>query len=176
MSTVTVKLQRPDSSQPWGFRIHGGSDFNQPLVILKVTAGSLSSQQGLEPGDQIISINGQDSLRLKHREAQQLILSCGNEVGFEVVRGDSAALQRALTNNDSAAVLESLKQSSTSKSSTTISSSSSTIIQSNVSSTAVTQAWTGPKFTEENIKEMMVSQAQVLDTGAIGYEMQHRFS
>lgn len=177
MSTVTVKLQRPDPSQPWGFRIHGGVDFNQPLVILKVTAGSLSAQQGLVPGDQIIKINGQDSLRLRHREAQELILSTGNDVVFEVVRGDMANLQRVL-NNEAPLTLSSLKQKSSSSttriSSSTTSNVLATMVQttSAVSTAAVTGGqvpWAGPKYTEESIKETLTSQAQVLQTGAIGY-------
>lgn len=164
MATTTVRLQRSDPSQPWGFRIHGGADFNQPLVILKVTAGSLAAQQGLEPGDQIIQISGQDALRLRHREAQQSIISSGNQVVFEVVRGGNANMLL----NESPISIQSLKQQSNKK----VSSSNllATMVQSSssVTTAAVTTGWTGPKFTEESIKESLTSQAQVLDTGAIG--------
>jgi len=179
MSTVTVNLSRPDPSQPWGFRIHGGADFAQPLLIVKVSAGSLSAQQGLVPGDQIIQINGEDALRLRHKEAQQKIIGGGNQVQFQVVRGDSANLERVLINNCSNQPLpgrvsrqSSMKQvsSSTSVKSSSSSVTTSSVIQNSsaVSTTAVTQAWKGPKYSEESIKEMMTSQAEVLQTGAIG--------
>ena len=38
---VTVRLTRA-TGQQWGFRLHGGKDFNQPLVILKVNYLQLS--------------------------------------------------------------------------------------------------------------------------------------
>lgn len=173
MSTVTVRLQRNNPSQPWGFRIHGGVDFNQPLLILKVTAGSLSSQQGLEPGDQIIQINGGDALRLRHRDVQQLIMNAGNQVEFQVLRGNRENLERAVNNGElPISRRSSVKKSSSSFSSTTTSTSMVSMVQSqsynSTSSATVTQGWSGPKFTEENIKETLTSQAQVLKTGAIG--------
>jgi len=31
-----AKLQRENTGTPWGFRLQGGSEFDQPLTILKV--------------------------------------------------------------------------------------------------------------------------------------------
>lgn len=33
---TSVRLSRQSMGQPWGFRIHGGADFSQPLIIVKV--------------------------------------------------------------------------------------------------------------------------------------------
>ena len=33
--TLDIKLERRER-QPWGFRLHGGSDFGTPLIIQKV--------------------------------------------------------------------------------------------------------------------------------------------
>ncbi|CAG7718272.1 unnamed protein product [Allacma fusca] len=85
-SPVPVLLTRA-TGQQWGFRLHGGSDFNQPLVILKVSGGSIAEQNNLSPGDAILAINGQDTSRLKHKDAQDLIARSGNTVEFIVQKG-----------------------------------------------------------------------------------------
>lgn len=38
-----AKLQRENTSVPWGFRLQGGSEFSQPLTILKVGATFLGT-------------------------------------------------------------------------------------------------------------------------------------
>jgi hypothetical protein len=35
-TTLNVKLDRTDSSTPWGFRLYGGVDFGVPLTVQKV--------------------------------------------------------------------------------------------------------------------------------------------
>ncbi|CAL8138517.1 unnamed protein product [Orchesella dallaii] len=157
MSAINVKLQRSDNT-PWGFRIHGGVDFGQPLIILKVTAGSISAKQGLEPGDQILSINGQEALSIRHREAQGLIINAGNQVDLEVFRGDTSLLERAQTQNQPLNV-----QAPESNALASIIQASSA-----VSIAPVTPGWRGSKYTEESIKESIHSQSSVLNTGAIG--------
>ena len=34
---IPVRLTRA-TGQQWGFRLHGGKDFNQPLIVLKVNS------------------------------------------------------------------------------------------------------------------------------------------
>ena len=36
-SVLSAKLDRTDSSTPWGFRLHGGKDFSAPLTIQRVS-------------------------------------------------------------------------------------------------------------------------------------------
>jgi len=38
---LQIKLSRFDA-QPWGFRLQGGTDFAQPLLVQKVSEGSLA--------------------------------------------------------------------------------------------------------------------------------------
>ncbi|ODM91925.1 PDZ and LIM domain protein Zasp [Orchesella cincta] len=162
MSAQNVKLQRVDST-PWGFRIHGGVDFGQPLIILKVTAGSISSKLGLEPGDQILSINGKDALSLRHREAQSLILNSGNSVDIEVLRGESSNLLRADVKNNPLNI-----QAPAGSALASIIQASSVVSVAPVVAPSQEQAWRGSKFTEQSIKESIHSQSSVLQTGAIG--------
>ncbi|CAL8138519.1 unnamed protein product [Orchesella dallaii] len=84
-----IRLQRQSANQPWGFRIHGGQDFNQPILVVKVTAGSLAAQNGIAPGDQLIQLNGRDALRMRHKEAQDIILGASNTVDLQVLRQGS---------------------------------------------------------------------------------------
>jgi len=44
---------------PWGFRISGGKEFNQPLVVSRVTPGSVASKGGISAGDMILAIDGE---------------------------------------------------------------------------------------------------------------------
>nr|XP_039272738.1 PDZ and LIM domain protein 3-like isoform X2 [Styela clava] len=46
-------------SPPYGFRISGGIEFNQPLVITRVTPGSLAARSGVQSGDVVIAVNNQ---------------------------------------------------------------------------------------------------------------------
>ncbi|ODM91922.1 PDZ and LIM domain protein Zasp [Orchesella cincta] len=86
---TSIRLQRQSPAQNWGFRIHGGQDFNQPIQIVKVAAGSLAAQNGLAPGDQLIQLNGRDALRMRHKEAQDIILGASNTVEMQVLRQGS---------------------------------------------------------------------------------------
>lgn len=40
----TVRMERPNQNTSWGFQIFGGRDFGQPLLISKVTSGSMAQQ------------------------------------------------------------------------------------------------------------------------------------
>jgi hypothetical protein len=40
----TVRMERPNANTSWGFQIYGGRDFGQPLLISKVTPGSMAQQ------------------------------------------------------------------------------------------------------------------------------------
>jgi len=44
---------------PWGFRISGGKEFGQPLVVSRVTPGSVSSKGGISAGDVVLAIDGE---------------------------------------------------------------------------------------------------------------------
>ncbi len=33
---VTIRMSRQDQREPWGFRLHGGTDYGCPLIVQKV--------------------------------------------------------------------------------------------------------------------------------------------
>lgn len=82
---VTLTLVRTSSS-PWGLRLQGGVDFEKALVISNVTEGTPSHQSGLKAGDVLVQINGLEAALMTHKQAQQAIISGGNEVGLVVQR------------------------------------------------------------------------------------------
>ncbi|XP_023037590.1 PDZ and LIM domain protein Zasp isoform X10 [Drosophila willistoni] len=85
---LQIKLSRFDA-QPWGFRLQGGVDFAQPLLVQKVNAGSLSEQAGLLPGDAVIKINEVDVFNFRHKDAQDIVVRSGNNFVITVQRGGS---------------------------------------------------------------------------------------
>ncbi|XP_029621925.1 PDZ and LIM domain protein 3-like [Salmo trutta] len=58
---------------PWGFRLTGGKDFNQPLTISRITPGSKAAVANLCPGDVILAIEGIPAEDMMHCEAQNKI-------------------------------------------------------------------------------------------------------
>lgn len=91
--TLEAKLERSDSTTPWGFRMQGGKDFSSPLTIQRVNPGSLAAKCGLQTGDIILRIGSADTGALRHKEAQNSILQAGNRLDLLLQRG--GAPQRA---------------------------------------------------------------------------------
>uniref|UniRef100_A0A8C6S676 PDZ and LIM domain protein 3 n=1 Tax=Neogobius melanostomus TaxID=47308 RepID=A0A8C6S676_9GOBI len=60
-----------DGPAPWGFRLSGGKDFNQPLTISRITPGSKASMANLCAGDVILAIEGVPASGLLHSEAHK---------------------------------------------------------------------------------------------------------
>eukprot|EP00106_Octopus_bimaculoides_P001835 XP_014769277.1 PREDICTED: PDZ and LIM domain protein 7-like [Octopus bimaculoides] len=84
--TLEAKLERLDPNTPWGFRMQGGKDFHSALMIQKVTSGSLAAKCGLQSGDIILRIGKLVTETLKHKEAQDAILSYGNKLDLLLQR------------------------------------------------------------------------------------------
>jgi len=91
MSFETVYLQREDENVPWGFRLLGGSDFQQPLAVQRVTAGSVAST-GLSSGDVITRIGEVDTGPLTHAQSMQAIKNSGNVLQLCIAKGAAAAI------------------------------------------------------------------------------------
>ncbi|XP_067935330.1 PDZ and LIM domain protein 7-like isoform X2 [Watersipora subatra] len=85
-ANVNVTLSRINSQIPWGFRMSGGVDFSSPLTIQRVTPGTIASNSGVMPGDLIVAINGMHTGLMKHKDAQQTILACGNNISLGLSR------------------------------------------------------------------------------------------
>ncbi|XP_072347952.1 PDZ and LIM domain protein 1 isoform X3 [Scyliorhinus torazame] len=86
MSQFRIDLLGPS---PWGFRLVGGKDFEQPLTISRITPGSKADAAKLCVGDMIVSINGETTDGMTHLEAQSKIKGCGDELNFLISRSES---------------------------------------------------------------------------------------
>ncbi|KAM9236309.1 PDZ and LIM domain protein 3 isoform 2-T2 [Leptosomus discolor] len=78
-----VILQGP---APWGFRLSGGIDFNQPLIITRITPGSKASAVNLCPGDVIIAIDGLSTENMTHNDAQERIKAATHQLYLKIER------------------------------------------------------------------------------------------
>nr|XP_005157293.1 PDZ and LIM domain protein 3 isoform X2 [Danio rerio] len=78
-----------DGPAPWGFRLSGGKDFNQPLTITRVTPGSKASRVNLCPGDIILSIQGVSTDGMTHAEAQNNIKDSTNQLFLKIERPET---------------------------------------------------------------------------------------
>ncbi|XP_066574316.1 PDZ and LIM domain protein 3a isoform X2 [Amia ocellicauda] len=81
-----VVLQGP---APWGFRLTGGKDFNQPLTISRITPGSKASLANLCPGDIILAIEGVSAEAMTHCEAQNKIKDSINQLNLKIERPET---------------------------------------------------------------------------------------
>ncbi|XP_075277972.1 PDZ and LIM domain protein 3 isoform X2 [Opisthocomus hoazin] len=78
-----VILQGP---APWGFRLSGGIDFNQPLIITRITPGSKASAANLCPGDVIVAIDGLSTENMTHNDAQERIKAAAHQLCLKIER------------------------------------------------------------------------------------------
>uniref|UniRef100_A0A3P9JCI0 PDZ and LIM domain protein 3 n=1 Tax=Oryzias latipes TaxID=8090 RepID=A0A3P9JCI0_ORYLA len=78
-----------DGPAPWGFRLTGGRDFNQPLTISRITPGSKASSANLCPGDVILAIEGVPATDMLHCEAQNKIKESSKQLCLTVERNQS---------------------------------------------------------------------------------------
>ncbi|KAM6440586.1 PDZ and LIM domain protein 3 isoform 2-T2 [Liasis olivaceus] len=74
---------------PWGFRLSGGIDFNQPLIITRITPGSKASQANLCPGDIIITIDGHSTENMTHNDAQERIKAAAHQLCLKIERAET---------------------------------------------------------------------------------------
>ncbi|KAL7863169.1 hypothetical protein SRHO_G00121530 [Serrasalmus rhombeus] len=74
---------------PWGFRLSGGKDFNQPLTITRVTPGSKASRVNLCPGDVILAIEGVSTDDMTHCEAQNKIKDSTHQLCLKIERPET---------------------------------------------------------------------------------------
>uniref|UniRef100_A0A914XNH5 PDZ domain-containing protein n=1 Tax=Plectus sambesii TaxID=2011161 RepID=A0A914XNH5_9BILA len=82
---VDVTLHRDALHMPWGFRLRGGRDFDEPLVIERVAADGAAQGQ-LHPGDQLLALQGHNASQLVHQEATSIILNSGSQLAISVLR------------------------------------------------------------------------------------------
>ncbi|KAJ3610613.1 hypothetical protein NHX12_022705 [Muraenolepis orangiensis] len=78
-----------DGPGPWGFRLVGGKDFEQPLTISRVTPDSKAAQADLCVGDMILAIDGEPTEYMTHLQAQNKIKGCVDEMALSVDRSET---------------------------------------------------------------------------------------
>lgn len=83
----TVYLERVTCDIPWGFRMVGGCDYGQPIVVHKVSGGSIASGN-LIPGDVLLEVMGLGTDTMTHVEAMQAIKSAGTTLQLSLIRTD----------------------------------------------------------------------------------------
>ncbi|XP_006178415.1 PDZ and LIM domain protein 3 isoform X1 [Camelus dromedarius] len=74
---------------PWGFRLSGGIDFNQPLIITRITPGSKAAAANLSPGDVILAIDGFGTESMTHADAQDRIKAAAHQLCLKIDRADT---------------------------------------------------------------------------------------
>ncbi|KAK3104971.1 hypothetical protein FSP39_014405 [Pinctada imbricata] len=87
---VPVALRRFDTSQPWGFKLQGGSDVGCPIHIAQVQPKSISGKAGLQNGDLILQIGCANMTQATHADARNEMIRAGNDVDLVVQRGGVA--------------------------------------------------------------------------------------
>ncbi|XP_070545368.1 PDZ and LIM domain protein 7-like isoform X17 [Ptychodera flava] len=80
-----VTLQYP---APWGFRLAGGIDFNQPLSVSRITPGGKASIAHVLPSDVVLRIDGEDTTHMTHLDAQNKIKNCAGDLTLTLSRGE----------------------------------------------------------------------------------------
>ncbi|XP_071062950.1 LIM domain-binding protein 3b isoform X2 [Pseudochaenichthys georgianus] len=88
MTSYTVTLNGP---APWGFRLHGGKDFNMPLTVSRITPGSKAVGGSLAQGDIISAIDGVTTEGMTHMDAQNKIKSASNTLALTMLKSRRAA-------------------------------------------------------------------------------------
>ncbi|XP_018392113.1 PREDICTED: trichohyalin-like isoform X2 [Cyphomyrmex costatus] len=86
---INIKFTKFDNT-PWGFRLAGGSDFPQPLTVIRVTEGSLAECMGLKIGDVVVRLNDQSIINLTHGQAHEALVHAGNNFVLGVQRKEEA--------------------------------------------------------------------------------------
>ncbi|KAM8880207.1 PDZ and LIM domain protein 3-like isoform 2-T2 [Spinachia spinachia] len=79
-----------DGPAPWGFRLTGGKDFNQPLTVSRITPGSKAAAANLCAGDVIVAIEGVPTTNMLHCEAQNRIKESARRLSLTVERNESS--------------------------------------------------------------------------------------
>lgn len=74
---------------PWGFRLQGGKEEQQPLQVAKIRSQSKASGSGLREGDEVVSINGNPCADLTYPEVIKLMEGITDSLHLLVKRPSS---------------------------------------------------------------------------------------
>jgi hypothetical protein len=84
-----VQLRRMENSQPWGFRLKGGTDQGIPLHVEHVQPKGRAAASGLCVGDLVVAISGAPTQSMSHGQVKSEMLRAGNELDLTVLRDGS---------------------------------------------------------------------------------------
>nr|XP_034313651.1 uncharacterized protein LOC105332198 isoform X42 [Crassostrea gigas] len=101
---------------PWGFRIQGGKEFNEPISVAKINPNSKAYVEGIKVGDLIESLNGQKTEGLLHNDVQQLIKIASGELALQLDRSGSAVMNGQMNGDLHTHSLENVSGEQTTKS------------------------------------------------------------
>ena len=73
--TKTVLLQRPHPQHGFGFCLRGGVEHGVGHFVSSVDDGSIAQKLGIQPGDQIVGLDGLPLATVTHKEAVAFISS-----------------------------------------------------------------------------------------------------
>ncbi len=90
---------------PWGFRLAGGRDFNTPLYISKVTPGGKAANCSILPNDCVLSINGIETDKLTHLDAQSHIKNATGNLSLKLQRGEATLWKPKITRDETDAAV-----------------------------------------------------------------------
>ncbi|OWF47196.1 PDZ and LIM domain protein 3 [Mizuhopecten yessoensis] len=82
---MRVKLFRDSFDTPWGFRLQGGRDLNQPLVVQRVFSNTPAEGE-LQRGDIFLEINTRDAAGFTHKQALDQIKFGGGQIDLLIER------------------------------------------------------------------------------------------
>ncbi|XP_019480969.1 PREDICTED: synaptopodin-2 isoform X1 [Hipposideros armiger] len=74
---------------PWGFRLQGGKEQKQPLLVAKIRSQSKASGSGLCEGDEVVSINGNLCADLTYPQVIELMESVTDSLQMLIKRPSS---------------------------------------------------------------------------------------
>nr|XP_031547344.1 synaptopodin-2 isoform X1 [Vicugna pacos] len=85
---------------PWGFRLQGGKEQQQPLQVAKIRSQSKASGSGLCEGDEVVSINGNPCADLTYPEVIKLMESITDSLQMLIKRPSSGISETLISETE----------------------------------------------------------------------------
>jgi len=90
---MVIQLRRMENSQPWGFRLKGGTDQGIQLHVEHVQPKGRAQSAGLMVGDMVVGIGGASTYNMTHGQVKSEMLRAGNDLDITVQRDGSLMAQ-----------------------------------------------------------------------------------
>jgi hypothetical protein len=94
---AVIALRRMETSQPWGFRLKGGTDQGMPLFVEHVQPKGRAAQAGLAAGDLVVAICGVSTQYMAHAQVKGEMLRAGNDLDLTIQRDGNIYVPPAAT-------------------------------------------------------------------------------